>query len=287
MLAVMRSVMLPYGEEVPSLGLGTWRMGESAASFATEVAALRLALEIGYRVIDTAEMYGEGGAERVVGDALAAALRGGLARDDVFVVSKVYPHNASRRGTVDACERSLRRLKLDCIDLYLLHWRGAHPLAETVAGLETLQRRGWIRHWGVSNFDLDDMQDLIAAPGGAACSSNQVYYSLSERGIEFDLVPWQRVRQMPVMAYSPLDRGAMASHPSLLALAERLEATPAQLALAWLLGQPGVMAVPKAVRETHLRENFAAAGIRLDAAVRASLDRLFPPPRRKQALAMT
>jgi diketogulonate reductase-like aldo/keto reductase len=178
-------------------------------------------------------------------------------------------------------------MKLDCLDLYLLHWRGAHPLSATVAAMETLQQRGWIRHWGVSNFDKQDMLELIAVPGGAACSANQVYYSLSERGVEVDLLPWQRVRQMPLMAYSPLDRGALGGHPSLAALAERLKATPAQVALAWTIARPGVMALPKAVRAEHLRENLAAADVALDAAALATLDRLFPAPRRKRPLAMT
>jgi diketogulonate reductase-like aldo/keto reductase len=285
---LMRYVTLPHGEDVPALGLGTWRMGESGRAYDGEVAALRLAFDEGWRLVDTAEMYGDGGAERVVGDALAQALRAGtLVRDDVFVVSKVLPQHADARGVRQACERSLRRLRLDRIDLYLLHWRGAHPLAETVDAFEELQQRGWIRHWGVSNFDLDDMLELTEVPGGAACSANQVYYSLSERGVEFDLLPWQRVRQMPAMAYCPLDRGALAQHPALAALAQRLGVAPAQLALAWVLAQPGVIAIPKAVRAEHLRADRAAAELPLDAAALAALDRLFPPPRRKRPLAMT
>jgi diketogulonate reductase-like aldo/keto reductase len=284
----MRTVMLPQGEEISALGLGTWRMGESATAHGAEVSALRTAFDLGWRVVDTAEMYGDGGAERVVGEALDEALRAGaVSRDDVFVVSKVMPQNASTRGTLEACERSLRRLKLDCLDLYLLHWRGAHPLSATVAAMETLQQRGWIRHWGVSNFDKEDMLELIAVPGGAACTANQVYYSLSERGVEVDLLPWQRVRQMPLMAYSPLDQGALGRHPSLAALAERLKATPAQVALAWTMAGTGVMALPKAVRAEHLRENLAAADVALDAAALATLNRLFPAPRRKRPLAMT
>jgi diketogulonate reductase-like aldo/keto reductase len=284
---MMRTVMLSHGEEVPALGLGTWRMGESARAYGAEVSALRLALDLGWRLIDTAEMYGDGGAERVVGEALAHALRGGLMREEVFVVSKVLPQNAGARAAIDACQRSLRRLRLDQIDLYLLHWRGAVPLGETVAAFETLQQRGWIRHWGVSNFDLDDMLELAGVPGGPACAANQVYYSLSERGIEFDLLPWQRVRQVPAMAYCPLDRGALARHPSLAALAERVRATPAQIALAWVLSQQGVIALPKAAREAHLRENLAAADLVLDSAARATLDRLFPPPSHRRPLTMT
>lgn len=283
----MREVMLPHGEELGALGLGTWHMGESAPRHRAEVAAVRLALELGYRVIDTAEMYGEGGAETMLGEALGDALRTGVvARDDLFIVSKVYPHNASLKGTVAACERSLRRMGLDQIDLYLLHWRGAYPLAETVNAFELLQQRGWIRHWGVSNFDLDDMLELAALPGGAACSVNQVYYSLSERGVEFDLAPWQGVRQIPLMAYSPIDQGVLAGHPSLTALARQRGVTPAQLALAWLLAQPGVMAIPKAVQPDHLRDNLAAADLRLSADELAQVDRLFPPPKRKRPLAM-
>jgi len=284
----MVKVMLPNGEEVPALGLGTWRMGESPAAYADEVAAVRTAFEMGWRVIDTAEMYGDGAAERVVGDALAQAVRERVvAREEVFLVSKVLPHHASAQGTIEACERTLRRLRVERLDLYLLHWRGAHPLEETVAAFEALQQRGSIRYWGVSNFDTDDMLELTAVPGGAGCSANQVYYSVSERGVEFDLLPWQRVRQMPLMAYCPLDRGALGRHPSLGSLARRLDASPSQVALAWALAQPGVMALPKAVRIAHLRENLAAADIVLDAAARATLDRLFPAPRRKRPLVMT
>lgn len=283
----MREVTLPTGERVPALGLGTWKMGEAPRQQAAEVAAVRQALEMGYRLIDTAEMYGEGGAETVVGQALAEALRAGtVARQDLFIVSKVYPHNASRAGVQAACERSLRRLGLEQLDLYLLHWRGGVPLADTLAGFEALQQRGLIRHWGVSNFDLDDLEELAALPGGAACAANQVYYSLSQRGIEFDVAPWQRQQRMPVMAYSPIDQGALAAQPGLDAIARRLQATPAQVALAWLLAQPGTLAIPKAVREAHLRENLAAADLTLSPDDLAQLDALFPPPRRKQPLAM-
>jgi diketogulonate reductase-like aldo/keto reductase len=279
-------VTLAHGAEWPALGLGTWRLGESAARRDTEVAALRLAFEIGYRLIDTAEMYGDGGAERVVGQALEEALRAGLARTDFVVVSKALPHHATPDGLRAACEASLARLGLDCIDLYLLHWRGGIPLAQTVAGFERLQERGLVRHWGVSNLDLADMRELLAVPGGSGCSANQVYYSLSERGVEFDLLPWMRVRQMPLMAYSPIDQGALADHPSLRAVAERHRATPAQVALAWMLAQPGVIAIPKAVHAVHLRHNWQAASIVLTAADRAQLDRVFPPPSGKRPLAV-
>ncbi|MEF7615017.1 aldo/keto reductase [Aquincola sp. MAHUQ-54] len=283
----MRKVMLPHGEEVPALGLGTWRMGERADQHGREVAALRTALDLGYRLIDTAEMYGEGGAERVIGEALAGALRtGAVAREALFLVSKVYPHHADAQGVQAACERSLQRLGVDSLDLYLLHWRGGVPLAETVAGFERLQQRGLIRRWGVSNFDGDDLAELALLPGGAACSANQVYYSLSQRGVEFDVAPWQRARGMPLIAYSPIDQGALAAHPSLRVLAERHGAQPAQIALAWLFARPGTIAIPKAVREAHLRENLAAADLVLAADELAMLDRLFPPPQRKQPLAI-
>lgn len=281
-----RDVTFPSGEERPALGLGTWRYGEDPAQRVAEVAALRLALDIGYRVIDTAEMYGDGGAERVLGSALAEAMREGLPRDELFVVSKVLPSNAGARDVVAACEGSLQRLGLDRIDLYLLHWRGGVPLAETVHGFEQLQSRGLIRHWGVSNFDVDDLRELAAVPGGKACAANQVYYSLSERGIEHALLPWQQLHQMPLMAYSPIDQGALVDHPSLRELAAQHRATPAQVALAWVLRQPGVMAIPKAVRAVHLRHNWAARGLRLTPDELVWLDRLFPPPQRARPLAM-
>ena len=285
--AVMNSVTLPEGSCVPALGLGTWHMGETTARRADEIAAVRLALDLGYRVIDTAEMYGDGGAERIVGQAFAEALRAGpLAREQVFVVSKVTPHNASRQGVAAACERSRRRLGLDHIDLYLLHWPGPHPVQDTIMGFEDLRQKGRISHWGVSNFDVQDLADLSAAPSGSRCAANQVYYSLSTRGPEVELLPWQRSRSMPLMAYCPLDQGELADHPALIRLAERHGATPSQVALAWLLTHAGVMAIPKAVRETHLRQNLAAADLTLGDADLAEIDRHFPPPRRKARLAM-
>lgn len=272
---------------MPRLGLGTWGMGESPARRSQEVAAVRRAINLGYRLIDTAEMYGEGGAEEVVGQALAEALQAGeVQRGEMFIVSKVYPHNASMKGTQAACERSLRRLGLDCIDLYLLHWRGQFALDETCAALQALAAQGRIGRWGVSNFDTDDLQELFALPGGTECAVNQVYYSLGERGAAFNLLPWQRAHGMPLMAYSPIDQGALARSPALQHLARRLHATPAQVALAWVLAQPGVVAIPKAVSEAHQRENLAAARLVLGAADLAELDGLFPPPTRKQPLAM-
>lgn len=283
----MHQVRLPDGELVDSIGLGTWRLGESARRRAAEVAAVRRAFELGYRLIDTAEMYGEGGAEEVIGRALAEAVRAGdLQRNQVFVVSKVYPHNASRDGVVAACERSLRRLSLDSIDMYLLHWHGGHPLSATVAGFETLLARGRIRHWGVSNFDVAPMAELWRTTGGRACAVNQVYYSLGRRGVEFDLLPWQREHRVPLMAYCPIDQGSLARSNALAPLARRLGATPAQIALAWLSARGDVIAIPKAADEEHLRENLAATAIALDRAALAELDRLFPPPRRKRALAI-
>lgn len=283
----MNTVALPDGTPLPSLGLGTWHMGEAARSRAAEVAALRLAIETGYRVIDTAEMYGEGGAEEVVGQAVGEALRAGaVTRDELFVVSKVYPHNANRAGIAAACGRSLKRLGLDRIDLYLLHWPGPHPLRDTVAGFAAMQAEGRIRHWGVSNFDTAGMRELIGVAGGERCAVNQVYYSPSARGVEFDLLPWQRGRSMPLMAYCPLDQGGLAREPVLAEIGARYGASASQIALAWLMTRAGVIVIPKAVREHHLRENFAASELVLDADALAAIERRFPVPRRKTPLAM-
>jgi diketogulonate reductase-like aldo/keto reductase len=284
----MKTIALSTGQAVPALGLGTWRMGELDARRGTEVAALRLAVEMGYRLFDTAEMYGEGGAEEVIGEALAQALRSGtVTREQLFIVSKVYPHNASRKGLPAACDRSLKRLGVDGIDLYLLHWRGQIALRETVTAFESLQAQGRIGAWGVSNFDTADMAELCALPGGAVCATNQVYYSLSRRGVEFDLLPWQLERSIPLMAYCPIDQGRLADDATLRLIGQRHNASAAQVGLAWLLARPGVIAVPKAVRETHLRENLAAAELVLTPQDVAELERSFPPPRRKTALAMT
>jgi diketogulonate reductase-like aldo/keto reductase len=280
-------VTFPGNVQLSSLGLGTWRMGEDSARRPREVAAVRTALETGWRVIDTAEMYGDGGAEEVVGAALAGALRSGsLKRGEVFVISKVYPHNATARGTVAACERSLARLGLDHLDGYLLHWRGSVPLQVTIDAFETLRSRGRICHWGVSNFDVDDMIELVNVPGGERCATNQVYYSLSQRGPAFALVPWLQQHGMVTMAYSPIDQGKLARNAALRKLASKRAATPAQIALAWLVAQRGVMAIPKAASEEHLGENLAALALTLGPADRAELDAAFPPPRRKTPLAM-
>ncbi len=273
---------------MPAFGLGTWHLGESAAERSAEVAAVREAIRLGYRMIDTAEMYGEGGSEEVVGQAIAEAVRAGeVRRENLFVVSKVYPHNASLKGTAAACERSLRRLGLERIDLYLLHWRGSHPLADTVQAMRELVAAGRIGHWGVSNFDVGDLRQLrVACGAGFDCAVNQVYYSLGERGPAHSLLPWQRAHGMPLMAYSPLDQGDLAGEPLLAELAQRLDVTPAQLGLAWLLAQTGVAAIPKARQSAHLRDNLAAASLALDEATLAELNRLFPPPRDKQPLAV-
>jgi diketogulonate reductase-like aldo/keto reductase len=283
----MQQVALPDGSRIPALGLGTWRLGEARSRRAAEVASVRRALALGYRLIDTAEMYGEGGAEEVVGEALAQAMQAGeLRREDVFVVTKVYPHNASRKGTIAACDRSRRRLGLDRVDLYLLHWRGAHPLRETVAGFRELVAAGHVARWGVSNFDVDDLEELAHVADPAECAANQVYYSLSERGPEFGLLPWMRERRMPLMAYSPIDEGRMADDARLRAIGAARGLSPAQVALAWAASRQGVVAIPKAVSEKHQRENLAAADIELDAGELRRIDAAFPPPGRKSPLAM-
>ncbi len=284
----MRHVHLPPGPtpgSLPVLGLGTWRFGESRSTRAAEIASVRTALELGYRLIDTAEMYGEGGAEEVVGHALNDAIRAGdVRRDDVVVVSKVYPHNASRDGTRQACERSRRRLGLDRIDVYLLHWRGQHPLRETVDAMRHLSEEGRIGRWGVSNFDVDDMQELAAITD--ECALDQVWYSLGERAAEFALLPWLRTHAMPLMAYSPIDQGRAARDPVLRKIAAARGLTAVQVALAAVLSQPDVIAIPKATGAAHLRENLAAAQLTLSAAELHAIEQRFPRPARKAPLAM-
>ncbi len=276
----MKTVALPSGERIPALGLGTWKMGENKRAREREVAAIRTALDLGYRLIDTAEMYGEGGAEETIGAAIAGR------REQVFLISKVYPHNASRRGAIAACERSLKRLRTDRIDLYLLHWRGAVPLAETVETFEHLKQTGKIRHWGVSNFDVADMNELWSLTHGADCAANQVYYSASRRGIEYDLLPWQREHRVPTIAYCPIDEGSLAGNTALATIGKPHGATAAQVALAWAISKPDVIAIPKAVQVEHLRQNLVAAEMRLSAEELAQIDRHFPPPRRRTPLAM-
>jgi diketogulonate reductase-like aldo/keto reductase len=274
------TVRLPQGEAVPALGLGTWAMGEQAKARKDEVVALKLGLDLGMRLIDTAEMYAEGAAEEVVGEAIRGR------RDEVFLVSKVYPHNASRQGVVKACERSLKRLGVERLDLYLLHWVGSIPFEETLAGMADLERAGKIRYHGVSNLDARDMERWWSLEGGAAGATDQVLYNLGRRGAEWDLLPKCRARSMPVMAYSPLDQGRILKNAALRQVAGRHGAKPAQIALAWLLGQEGLIVIPKAARPEHVRENAAAAEIHLSDQDRHELDRAFPPPKAKRSLEM-
>ena len=273
---------LPSGEPVPALGQGTWNMGEDRRRRRAEITALNLGLDLGMRLIDTAEMYADGGAEKIIGAAIAGR------RDAVFLVSKVLPENATRRGTIAACERSLKRLDTDRIDLYLLHWREQEvELAEVLEAFTALVRAGNIRHWGVSNFDIDGMQELLRLPGGKAVAADQVMYNLNRRGIEHDLLPWCRRRRTPVMAYSPLDEGRLVRSLDLKRIAQQLEATPSQVALAWLVRQNNVIAIPKSASEAHVRENFAALDLRLGKQDLAALDRAFARPKRKLPLATT
>ena len=276
----MKHVTLPGGESVPALGMGTWMIGEDAATRAEEIASLQHGIDLGMALIDTAEMYGEGASEKLVGEAIRGR------RERVFLVSKVYPHNAGRKAAQAACERSLRRLGIECLDLYLLHWRGSVPFAETIEAFETLKAQGKIRHWGVSNLDTEDLQEWVDTPGGAAVAVDQVLYNLTRRGIEWDLLPWCQKRRIPVMAYSPIEQARLLCHSGLCELAGRLGMTPAQVALAWLLQRDAVVAIPKTSTRQHLEENFAALRFSLEADVVAELDRLFPPPRRATPLAM-
>jgi diketogulonate reductase-like aldo/keto reductase len=276
-----RTVALPDGQVVPALGQGTWHMGERGSAAKAEAAALRLGIDLGVTLIDTAEMYGNGGAEEVVAEAIAGQ------RDKIYLVSKVYPHNASRDGVPAACERSLQRLKTDRIDLYLLHWRGSHPLAETVGAFEKLREAGKIRAWGVSNFDVNDMQELARLKAGAACATNQVIYHPDSRGIEYDLLPWCAEHRIPVMAYSPIGQaGRLLRSAALREVAKRHDATPAQIAIAWGLRHPHVISIPKAVDPAHVRQNAAAGEIALTEEDLAAIDAEHPPPRRKQSLEM-
>jgi len=273
-----RSVLLPTGEAVPALGQGTWTMGERAGERTAEIASLRLGIELGLTLIDTAEMYAEGGAEEVVGEAVQ-----GL-RDRAFLVSKVYPHNASRSGVVETCHGSLRRLRTDRLDLYLLHWRGAVPIEETVAGFEELRRAGQIRHWGMSNCDTLGLQELFALLEGRNCATNPILYNVTRRGPEFDLLPWMAERTMPVMAYSPVEQGRLPRSGALFRIAAERGVSAFQIALAWLLRRPNVLAIPKASKEAHVRENRRALDLELSEEELRLIDRDFPPPTRKRAL---
>lgn len=274
------TVTLPSGISVPALGLGTWMMGEDTARAKVEVESLKRGLDLGLTLVDTAEMYAEGGAEKIAGQAIASR------RDEIFLVSKVYPWNASRKGVIEACERSLERLKTDRLDLYLLHWRGEHPLAETVAGFEDLRRAGRIGAWGVSNFDTDDMEELVEVPDGQNCAANQVLYNLSRRGIEYDLLPWCQQRGIPVMAYSPIEQGRLVKSGELIRIAKAYQATPAQVALAFLLERDGVIAIPKSASPDRTAENAEAVDLDISDEDWATLDATFPPPQRKQPLEM-
>ncbi len=265
---------------MPSLGLGTWTMGEHRTRAAREVSALTLGLDFGMTLIDTAEMYGDGGAEEIVAKAIAGR------RSDVFVVSKVYPHNAGRKSAISACDRSLRRLRTDHLDLYLLHWRGAIALAETVEAFERLRADGKIRRWGVSNFDTGDMQELMAIPEGRRCATNQVLYHLGQRGVEWDLLPRMREIGVPLMAYSPLGQGALLRDHRLAAVARDAGATPAQIALAWLCRASDIIAIPESTDPEHVRANRDAADLTLDGKAMAALDAAFPPPSRRTPLAV-
>jgi len=265
---------------MPRLGQGTWNMGDSAAKRAEELATLRTGIDLGMTLIDTAEMYGNGRSESLVAEAIVGQ------REKVFLVSKVLPSNASRKGTVRACEASLKRLKTDRLDLYLLHWSGSYALEETVRGFEDLVAAGKIRTWGVSNLDLSEMNQLVGLKGGAACAANQVLYNLSRRGIECDLLPWCRERGIPVMAYTPIEQGRILGSPALIEVAKRLGATPAQVALAWVLRQEGVVTIPKASTVAHVRENRKALELKLDGDALKTLDGAFPPPKKARPLEM-
>jgi diketogulonate reductase-like aldo/keto reductase len=280
MTETLPQVTLPSGERVPAFGQGTWHMGEDRRRAAEEAAALRLGIELGTTLIDTAEMYGNGRAEEIVAEAAQGE------RDRLFIVSKVLPYNASQKGVIEACERSLKRLKTDRIDLYLLHWRGSVPLADTLAGFARLQRDGKIRHHGVSNFDLNDMKEWVELGGGETVAANQILYNLTRRGPEFELIPWCRERRIAIMAYTPLGQGRMLQDKALAEVAARHGASPAQVALAWLLRQDGMIVIPKATQPEHVRDNRGALDLRLTADDLAVIDRAFPPPKRRSALGM-
>jgi diketogulonate reductase-like aldo/keto reductase len=280
MIEGLPMVTLRSGERVPALGQGTWHMGEDRRRAAEEAAAVRLGIELGMTLIDTAEMYGSGGSEEMIAQAIDGV------RDELFIVSKVYPHNASRSGVAAACERSLKRLRTDRLDLYLLHWRGSTPLAETLEGFERLQREGKIRYHGVSNFDRADMAEWVALKGGEKVAADQVLYNLSRRGPEWDLVPWCREHGVAIMAYTPLGQGGLLRDRTLAEIARRHSATPAQVALAWLLRQPGAIVIPKAARLEHVRENRGALEVVLTDEDLAALDRAFPPPKGRSSLGM-
>ncbi|MCE6073705.1 aldo/keto reductase [Agrobacterium vitis] len=274
------TITLPSGQILPALGLGTWMMGEASDAATDEIAAVNHALDLGMTVIDTAEIYADGGSEHIIGQALKSR------RDEAYLVSKVAPWNASRDGTISACEASLKRLDTDCLDLYLLHWRGEHPLTDTVDAFETLKRQGKIKAWGVSNFDVDDMEELFAVENGANCQANQILYNLSRRGVEYDLLPWCQERGLAIMAYSPIEQGRLLRHPELIHVAKANQATPAQVALAFLLERDNVLPIPKTTATTRIEENRGSVDLELTEDDLARLDAAFPPPQRKQPLEM-
>jgi diketogulonate reductase-like aldo/keto reductase len=276
----MPTTVLHCGRQMPTFGLGTWRMGESAGRRADEVAALRHGIECGVTLIDTAEMYGNGEAERIVADAV------GKWRDEMFIVSKVLPSNSSKRSTIAACEASLKRLKTDRIDLYLLHWRGSVPLEETIEAFTQLAENGKILDWGVSNFDISEMGELWKTPEGDCCVTNQVLYNLTRRGVEFDLMPWCRKHRVPIMAYSPIEQGRLLGNTALRNVAKQHNATPAQVALAWLMRHDDVIVIPKAGSSAHVDEDLAAIDLLLTHDDLVALDRAFPPPRSAKPLDM-
>jgi diketogulonate reductase-like aldo/keto reductase len=261
-------------------------MGENSRSESQEITAIEAAIGMGYRLIDTAEMYASGHVETLIGQALKQV--GASAREKLQIVSKVLPSNASTKGTIQACERSIARMGCEYIDCYLLHWQGSYPYEATLEGLITLQERGLIRSYGISNFDTPDVLNWLAAeqrvgsPYRTVC--NQVYYALNERGIEFDLIPLLQEKGMALMAYSPLGTGELMRNPQLIAIAKEANLTPAQLALAWILRIPNTVAIPKTVNQTRLEENLTAKDLVLEASVLAKLDRAFPPPTRKKPL---
>ena len=276
----MRTITLPSGQIIPVLGMGTWRMGENTRHRQDEIKALQYGLDIGFSLIDTAEMYGEGGAEEVIAQAIANR------RAQVFLVSKVYPHNASIKGAIAACDRSLKRLKTDYLDLYLLHWRGSIPLTETLEAFQMLQQAGKIRSYGVSNFDVDDLEEASQLNGGNAIATNQVLYNLSRRGIEWNLLPWCRQQGIPIMAYSPIEQGRILNNRTLQAIAQQRGITTAQVALAWLLHQENVIVIPKSSRIEHLEQNRAAIDLKLSTEELDALDAALPPPTKPTALEM-
>lgn len=276
----VKHIYFPSGDHVPALGQGTWNMGESDSAAAQEIKALQYGIDLGFSLIDTAEMYANGGSETIVGKAIQGR------RDRVFLVSKVLPSNASMTGTIKACEASLRRMKTDYLDLYLLHWPGSIPLEETVNAMTSLVKQGKIRQWGVSNFDVDDLQKLLQLIEPKQLATNQILYNLSRRGIEFDLLPWHEQHHIPLMAYAPIEQGRLLKNEALIKLANQHNVQPAQIALAWVLRHSNIIAIPKASSIEHVKDNANALSIVLTDDDMAYLDQHFPPPKNKEPLAV-